>query len=148
MEDENGQTTPIPDERPYGQRLHDAFDEACGRLLKMNDQPGSGGTPTSVIVTIQLEDLLAKAGLAETGDGSQLTADQLLRIADEAEIWPTIINQHNVPLAVGRTRRLATPGQTMALTHQRRRMLISRMYSSTQLLRPTPHPGLDPRRAY
>jgi Domain of unknown function (DUF222) len=115
VEDENGRTTPIPDQRPYGQRLHDGLDEACARLLKMKDQPGSGGTPTSVIVTIPLEDLLANAGLAETSDGSQLSADQLLRIADEAEIWPTIINHHNVPLAVGRTRRIASQGQTMAL---------------------------------
>ena len=53
LEDQNGQTTPIPDQRPYGQRLHDAFDEACARLLKMKDQPGCGGTPTSVIVTIR-----------------------------------------------------------------------------------------------
>ncbi len=73
LEGENGQTTPIPDQRPYGQRLHDAFDEACARLLKTKDQPGCGGTPASVIVTIGLEDLLAKAGLAETSDGSQLT---------------------------------------------------------------------------
>jgi Domain of unknown function (DUF222) len=115
LEDENGQTTPIPDARPYGQRLHDGLDEACARLLKMKDQPASGGTPTSVVVTIGLEDLLAKAGLAETSDGSTLTSDQLLRIADEAEIWPTIINHNNVPLALGRTRRIASPGQTMAL---------------------------------
>ena len=46
-----------------------------------------------MIVTISLEDLLAKAGLAETADGSQLTTDQLLRIADEADIWPTIIDR-------------------------------------------------------
>jgi Domain of unknown function (DUF222) len=116
LEDENGQTTQIPDGRSYGQRLHDGLDEACGRLLKMKDQPSvSGGTPTSVVVTIGLEDLLAKAGLAETSDGSALTSDQLLRIADEAEIWPTIINHNNVPLALGRTRRLASAGQTMAL---------------------------------
>jgi hypothetical protein len=44
-----------------------------------------------------------------------LTSDQLLRIADEAEIWPTIINQHGVPLTLGRTQRLASRGQTMAL---------------------------------
>jgi hypothetical protein len=115
MEDEDGQTTPIPDERPHGQRLHDGLDEACARLLKMADQPASGGTPASVIVTIGLEELLDKAGLAETSDGSQLSADQLLRIADEADIWPTIINHNNIPLAMGRTRRIATPGQTMAL---------------------------------
>ena len=66
-------------------------------MLKIKDQPVSGGTPTSLIVTIGLEDLLAKAGLAETSDGSQLTPDQLLRIADEADIWPTIINHNNVP---------------------------------------------------
>ena len=115
LEDENGQTTQIPDERPHGQRLHDAVDEACGRLLKMKDQPSVGGVQASVIVTVQLEELLTKAGLAETSDGSMLTADQLLRIADEAEIWPTIINQNNVPLALGRSQRLASRGQTMAL---------------------------------
>jgi hypothetical protein len=81
----------------------------------MADQPASGGTPASVIVTIGLEELLTKAGLAETSDGSQLSPEQLLRIADEADIWPTIINRNNIPLAMGRTRRIATPGQTMAL---------------------------------
>jgi hypothetical protein len=68
-----------------------------------------------VIVTIGVEELLAKAGIAETIDGSTLTADQLLRIADQAEIWPTIIDSNGVPLALGRTRRIATRGQTMAL---------------------------------
>jgi Domain of unknown function (DUF222) len=115
IEDENGNTTPIPDERPSGQRLHDALDEACGRLLKMPDQPSVGGSPAAVIVTIDLDELLAKAGLAETSDGTLLTPQQLLRIADEAEIWPTIINRNGVPLALGRTQRLASRGQTMAL---------------------------------
>jgi hypothetical protein len=84
-------------------------------LLKMKDQPVSGGTPASVIVTIGVDDLLAKAGLAETSDGSMLTPEQLLRIADEAEIWPTIIDRNGVPLALGRTQRLASRGQTIAL---------------------------------
>ena len=66
-------------------------------------------------MTVPLEDLLARAGLAETTDGSMLTSDQLLRIADEAEIWPAIINGNGVPLALGRTQRLASRGQTMAL---------------------------------
>ena len=68
-----------------------------------------------MIVTIGVEDLLAKAGMAETTDGSQLSAAQLLRVADEAEIWPTIIDRNGVPLALGRTRRIASRGQTMAL---------------------------------
>jgi hypothetical protein len=44
-----------------------------------------------------------------------LTPEQLLRIADEAEIWPTIIDRNGVPLALGRTQRLASRGQTIAL---------------------------------
>jgi hypothetical protein len=115
IEDEDGNITQIPDLRPYVQRLHDGLDEACSRLLKSADQPLVGGIPASVIVTVPLEDLLAKAGLAETSDGSVLNADQLLRIADEAEIWPTIIDPNGVPLALGRTQRLASRGQTMAL---------------------------------
>jgi Domain of unknown function (DUF222) len=111
----DGKTVEIADERHYGQRVHDAFEDACGRLLQLADRPAIGGTPASVIVTVQVEDLLAKAGIAETTDGSTLTADQLLRIADEAEIWPTIIDRNGVPLAMGRTRRIATRGQTMAL---------------------------------
>ena len=111
----DGKTVEIPDERRYGQRMHDALEDVCGRLLQLADRPATGGTPASVIVTIGVEDLLAKAGIAETTDGSQLSADQLLRIADEAEIWPTIIDCNGVPLALGRTRRIASRGQTMAL---------------------------------
>src|SRR6476620_5288216 len=115
IEDEDGTVVDLPDQRPQVQRLHDALEEACAKLLKSADQPSVGGIPASVIVTIGIDDLLAKAGLAETADGSQLTTDQLLRIADEAEIWPTIIDEHVVPLALGRSRRLASAGQTMAL---------------------------------
>src|SRR5512133_104695 len=70
---EDGNVIQIPDNRPQVPRLHDAFEEACARLLKSGDQPSAGGVPASVIVTISLEELLAKAGLAETADGTQFT---------------------------------------------------------------------------
>ena len=73
IEDEHGNLVQIPDERPTAHRLHDALDEACGRLLKSADQPAVGGIPASVIVTVPLQDLLAKAGLAETSDGTLLS---------------------------------------------------------------------------
>jgi hypothetical protein len=115
IEGEDGTVLQIPDDRPQVQRFHDALEEACARLLKADDQPTVGGVPASVIITIGLEGLLAKTGLAETADGTQLTPQQLLNIADEGDIWPTIIDRNGVPLALGRTRRLASPGQTMAL---------------------------------
>jgi Domain of unknown function (DUF222) len=116
IEDTDGTTTTIPDERPSVQRLHDALEEACAKLLKSADLPSVGGIPASVVVTITLDELLAKAGLAETADGTQLSFDQLWRIADEADIWPIILDRRGVPLALGRTQRLASKGQTMALT--------------------------------
>jgi hypothetical protein len=115
IEDEHGTTIQIVDERPCVQRLHASLDEVCGRLLKSADQPAVGGIPASVIVSIPVEDLLGKAGLAETSDGTMLTSEQLWRIADEAEIWPAIIDHNNIPLALGRSQRLASRGQTMAL---------------------------------
>jgi hypothetical protein len=115
FEDQDGTVVDVPDQRPHMQRLHDALDEASARLLKSADQPSVGGIPASVVVIIGIDELLAKAGLAETTDGSQLSPDQLLRIANEADIWPTIIDHHGVPLALGRTQRLASKCQTMAL---------------------------------
>jgi hypothetical protein len=44
------------------QRLHDALEEACAKLLKSADLPSVGGVPASVIVTISMDDLLNKAG--------------------------------------------------------------------------------------
>ena len=68
-----------------------------------------------MIVTIGVDDLLAKAGLAETSDGSMLTPAQLLRIADEAEIWPTIIDRNGVPprLRQSPTARLPRPNHRL-----------------------------------
>ncbi len=146
IEDQDGTVVDIPDQRPQVQRLHDALEEACARLLKAADQPSVGGIPASVIVTIGVDDLLAKAGLAETADGTQLTTDQLLRIADEADIWPTIIDRNGVPLAFGRSRRLASPGQTMALIARDAGCSFPGCTHPPAMVRPTPHPRLDPRR--
>ena len=146
IEDEDGTVVDVPDQRPHMQRLHDALEEACAKLLKSADQPSVGGIPASVIVTISLEDLLAKAGLAETADGSQLTTDQLLRIADEADIWPTIIDQKRRPIGPGQipTARLTWPNH--GIDRQRRRLQLPRLHPPTPMVRPTPHPRLDPRR--
>jgi hypothetical protein len=115
IEHHDGTLTKIADERPSMQRLHDALDEACAKLLKSADLPSIGGVPASVIITITLEDLLGNTGVAETADGTQLCADQLWRLANEADIWPLITSSHGVPLALGRSQQLASKGQTLAL---------------------------------
>ncbi len=47
-----------PDERHHGQRMHDALEDVCDRLLRSDTLPDSGGTPATVIITIDIEDLL------------------------------------------------------------------------------------------
>jgi Domain of unknown function (DUF222) len=143
----DGKTTEIPDPRHYGQRMHDVFEDACGRLLQLADRPAVGGTPASVIVTIGADELLQRAGIAETSDGTQLSADQLLRIANEAEIWPTIIDRTGVPLTLGRTRRIASRGQTMALIAREGGCSFPGLRSSPAMVRPAPHHRLDRWRA-
>ena len=63
------------DLRRHDQRMHDAFDDMLSRLLRSGGLPDSGGTPATVIVTIDQADLLddlARAGLfkpSAAGDG-------------------------------------------------------------------------------
>ena len=53
--------------------------------------------------------------MALTDHGHQIPIPEALRIADHAAIYTLLKNTKNVPLALGRTTRIATPGQTIAL---------------------------------
>lgn len=103
------------DERTYGQRMHDAVEDVCDRVLRSGGLPDSGGTPATVIVTVTLENLLSRLGYGRTSDGNLLTTAQILELAEQADIIPTVLNRSGAVLSQGRTRRIATPAQTCAL---------------------------------
>jgi hypothetical protein len=103
------------DERTRGQRLHDALEDVCDRLLRATGLPDTGGTPTTVIVTIALEDVLAKMGYGSTSDGTLISTAHVLRLANEAEIVPTVLTKSGAVLDLGRSRRIASRTQTLAL---------------------------------
>ncbi len=111
----NGGVVDAPDPRHHGQRLHDALEEALGRLLSLGDRPATGGTPTSLIVTIGYQDLLTRTGHGETSHGALLPARDVLRLADQADIVPAVLTQSGALLDLGRTRRIASHTQTLAL---------------------------------
>ena len=50
------------DPRHHGQRMHDALEDACDRLLRSGTLPDSGGTPTTVIITVPASDPSTAAG--------------------------------------------------------------------------------------
>ncbi len=112
---DDGRVVDQPDPRHHGQRTHDALEEVCDRLLRSGTLPDSGGTPATVIVTINEADLAAQARWGVTSDGTILSADAVRDLADEAEVYPSVVTPTGVVLRMGRRRRLATPGQTVAL---------------------------------
>ena len=110
-----GSLVETPDERHHGQRMHDALEDVCDRLLRSDTLPESGGTPATVIVTIDLDDLLARTGYGTSSDGTLIPTNQVLRMANQADIIPTVLTKTGAVLDLGRTRRIATPDQTLAL---------------------------------
>jgi hypothetical protein len=119
-----------PDPRTAGQRTHDAIGELCGRLLRSGTLPASGGTPTTVLLTMTLDQLqtqvtdalqsspspAATPGLVATAGGIELTISELLQIAGEAALIPVVTDTDGVVLNLGRTQRLANTDQRYALT--------------------------------
>jgi hypothetical protein len=95
--------------------MHDALDDVCARLLRAGSLPLSGGTPTTVLVTISQEELTNRLGFGETSDGTLIPTRQLLQMASEADIIPAVLNRSGLLLDLGRSRRVATKNQTLAL---------------------------------
>ena len=59
----DGQPVETLDPRHHGQRMHDALEDVCDRLLRADTAvPDAGGTPATVIITIDLADLQQRTG--------------------------------------------------------------------------------------
>jgi hypothetical protein len=104
-----------PDMRHHGQRMHDALEELCDRLLRAVDTVPTGGVPATVIVTIDWDDLLNRCGYGRTADGTLLPTATVLQMANNADIIPAVLNASGAVLDLGRSRRIATHTQTLAL---------------------------------
>lgn len=97
-----------PDPRSSGQRRADALVEICRVALRTTELPANGGEPPQVIVTIPLDSLRRKIGVARTDTGETLTPVQARQIACDAQILPIVLGGAGQVLDVGRTRRLFT----------------------------------------
>ena len=112
----DGQLIEQPDARHHGQRMHDALEDVSDRLLRAdNPVPHSGGTPATVIITIDIDDLLANTGYGVASDGTLIRTDTVRGLTDQADVYTAFINNRGEVLRLGRTRRIASRGQTVAL---------------------------------
>jgi len=57
-----------------------------------------------------------ESGISETGSGTFLTAEEVKRLACDANLTRVVFDSESRPLDVGRTRRLVTPAQRIAVT--------------------------------
>ncbi|MBO0846399.1 MAG: DUF222 domain-containing protein, partial [Nocardioides sp.] len=120
--------------RDHGARMWDALVTVAQHALDTDQPPESHGAPARLLVTISLDAL--REGLADaahtaqaevtgltgagtgtglTGDGAEISASTLRRLACDAEIIPAVLGAHGEPLDVGRTRRLVTHAMWVAL---------------------------------
>jgi hypothetical protein len=75
-----------------------------------SDRPG-------ITVLVSAETLLdGRPGVSETGAGTFLTADEVRRISCDCNLTRVVFGPDSRPLDVGRTKRLVTPSQRLAVT--------------------------------
>ena len=104
-----------PDRRTAGQRRHDAFEDIGRRALRGGELPDSGGTPATLLITITLDQLESRAGVASTSHGGLISVPEALRLAGEADLIPVVLTDTGGVLGYGRARRVASSGQRLAL---------------------------------
>ena len=103
------------DDRHPTQRLGDAFCDVIHHAIDSPDLPARGGEKPHLNATMDYTHLLAGIGTATLEGGALLSAAAARRIACDCGVVPVVMNGASVPLDVGRTRRLVTPKQRVAL---------------------------------
>ncbi|HEY5979766.1 MAG TPA: DUF222 domain-containing protein [Microlunatus sp.] len=64
----------MADERTHGQRQHDALAAVVDAALRTDGLPSSGGTPTTLLLTMSWEDFLNQHGIGSYADGTPVSA--------------------------------------------------------------------------
>lgn len=103
------------DLRSWSQRAYDALLMVVNRGMSNPGAPPSSGR-ASVMITVKADPQTGKpVGAGVTALSQVLDAAQVGRFACIGDVTPIVLGEHGEPLNLGRTVRLATPGQFKAL---------------------------------
>lgn len=96
---------------------------SCALLERMSedDLPRQGAHATTVMVLIDLDDLRSDLGVGEFGPGDRLTAQEVRRLACNAQIVPAVLGKDSEVLDLGRSSRLFNSAQRKAMVIRDRR---------------------------
>ncbi|WP_127480202.1 HNH endonuclease signature motif containing protein [Nocardioides pantholopis] len=100
--------------RPGPERMGQAFCEYVERY-PADRLPDAGGVAATIVVTMPLDSLLGGLRAAQLATGETISAAEARRLACEAGIVPAVLDGRGQPLDVGRTRRLFTKAQRIAM---------------------------------
>ena len=100
--------------KPSRRRMGEAFIEYVERY-PVEAMPQTAGVNATIVVTMTLQDLLGEHAATLLDDGSRMSAGQARRLACEAGIIPVVLGGDGQPLDLGRSRRLFTKAQRIAL---------------------------------
>ncbi|MET8523161.1 DUF222 domain-containing protein [Nocardioides sp. NPDC004968] len=111
---DDGTRTETGEYLPYDRRLGRAL---CQMLETLDPArlPIHGGDATTVIVTIDIDQLRTEAGIAQIVGGTPITAAEARRLACNANIIPAVLGGASEVLDLGRMQRFFTAAQRRAL---------------------------------
>ncbi len=99
---------------PFDQRRGLAF-EAFLEGLDPDALPVHAGNGTTLVITMDLADLLAGVGVGTLPDGNKMSASQIRRLACNATLVPAVLDGQSEVLDWGRGKRLFTGPQIAAM---------------------------------
>ncbi|MFE3443157.1 DUF222 domain-containing protein [Nocardia sp. NPDC059180] len=103
------------DHRSPAQRNHDAL-KALLESGVIADQLGTHrGVPVATILTMSIDDVERAAGVATTATGGTIPIPDALTMTQRSQPWLAVFDHTGLPLHLGRTKRLASRDQRLAL---------------------------------
>ncbi len=103
------------DTRSPAVRRADAMVDLVSQVLRHGDLPTSRGARPHLIVTVTEQSFTNGRGLGITATGEHLSAAAVRRISCDADLTAIRLDPEGVPLSMGRTRRIVSPQQWLAL---------------------------------
>ncbi|WP_369023306.1 HNH endonuclease signature motif containing protein [Nocardia cyriacigeorgica] len=103
------------DHRTTAQRNHDALKAILDSGIIAEHLGAHRGLPVSTILTISIDDIERGAGVATTATGGTVPLAEALTLAQRSQPWLAVFDHAGLPLHLGRSKRLASAAQRLAL---------------------------------
>lgn len=104
-----------PDQRTKDERQGDAVAAVFDVAARAPDLPGNSGDRTAMTVTVGLEELERRAGIAMLDGHQAVSVSQLLKMCCDARVVPAVMGTAGEVLHLGQPAELASPAQLHAL---------------------------------